>query len=144
MILGADEMNKLIPHRDPMIMIDNLLSYDETNTETGFTIRSDNIFLEDGRFSSYGLIENVAQTAAAWAGYYFYINELPVPVGFIGAVSKMYIYDYPLLGDNLTTHVSIIAKLEQISIVKATSKLNDKVLLECEMKMFQDGEAPVG
>lgn len=142
MLAGVKELGKLIPHQEPMIMIDSLLSYDDTSTVTGFTIREGNIFLEENIFSSYGMIENVAQTAAAGLGYYYYINNLEVPVGFIGAVSKMHITDYASVGDKLTTQVSIIAKLEQISIVKGTCMLNDKVLLCCEMKMFQDGEAP--
>lgn len=143
MILGENDMDKLIPHREPMIMIDSLLSYDEQRTVTGFTIKSNNIFLEEGRFSAYGMVENIAQTAAAGSGYYYFINKLQVPMGFIGAITKLQILNYASVGDNLTTEVSIIATLEQISIVKATCMLNDKVLVRCEMKMFTDGEAPV-
>ena len=98
--------------------------------------------MEEGRLSAYGMVENIAQTAAAGSGYYYFINKLVVPVGFIGAITKLQILDYASIGHELTTEVTVIATLDQISIVRATSMLNDKVLVRCEMKMFTDGKAP--
>ena len=59
----------LLPQRPPFIMIDKLLSCDKIITKTRFLVRKDNIFIEQGRLTSSGLIENIAQTCAARMGY---------------------------------------------------------------------------
>ena len=54
-------------------MIDRMTRFDWTSNTTELTVREDNLFYEDGRLTSSGLIENIAQTCAARIGY---INKL--------------------------------------------------------------------
>ena len=58
----------LIPQRPPMVMVDRLLHCDPVVTETEFTVREENILVENGRMSACGLVENIAQTCAARMG----------------------------------------------------------------------------
>jgi predicted hotdog family 3-hydroxylacyl-ACP dehydratase len=55
----------LIPQKPPFVMIGRLLHWDEKLTRTSFLVNDDNVFVEDGEFREPGLIENIAQTAAA-------------------------------------------------------------------------------
>ena len=57
------KLNELLPQRPPFVMIDRLVSCDEVYAVTELTIREDNIFLEDERLTSSGLIENIAQSS---------------------------------------------------------------------------------
>ncbi len=50
-------------------MVDTLLSSDGSTARTTFLIRPDNVLVENGVFSAAGLMENIAQTAAAGMGY---------------------------------------------------------------------------
>ena len=59
---------ELIPQRNPFVMVDKLLSATETTAHTSFEIKAGNILLNNGFFSEAGLVENIAQTAAAHAG----------------------------------------------------------------------------
>ena len=54
-----------IPQKPPMVMVDKLIFAEEKKVVTSFLIRRDNIFCSDGVFTEAGLIENMAQTAAA-------------------------------------------------------------------------------
>ncbi|MEO8117090.1 MAG: hypothetical protein ABI653_05520 [Bacteroidota bacterium] len=60
---------KLIPQRPPFVMVDHLINADEKTAETSFLILPENLLVENGFLSEAGLMENMAQTAAAKAGY---------------------------------------------------------------------------
>jgi len=55
---------KLIPQRAPIIMVDALLSFNDTKVVSGLTITSDNMFVQNGYLTEPGLIEHMAQTVA--------------------------------------------------------------------------------
>ena len=69
MIAQEQTIIQYIPHRAPMIMVDGLLAYEEKSIESSLTIQSSNVFVEDGAFTPPGMVENIAQTVAAGAGY---------------------------------------------------------------------------
>lgn len=85
MIIGPDNIQSLIPQRAPFVMVDALVSCEENSTRTVFKIRPDNIFLENGILAEAALIENIAQTAAARAGWISKKEEQPVAIGYISA-----------------------------------------------------------
>jgi len=66
---------KLIPQRPPFVMVGELIEYNETGFTSTFSIDADNIFVKNGRFTEEGILENIAQTAAAGAGYGFFIEQ---------------------------------------------------------------------
>ncbi|HMJ46203.1 MAG TPA: hypothetical protein VK498_02685, partial [Ferruginibacter sp.] len=66
---GGDAILSYIPQRPPFVMVDKILSSGESSTRTSFIIHEKNIFVENGKFREPGLVENIAQTAAAGAGY---------------------------------------------------------------------------
>ncbi|MBN1113445.1 MAG: hydroxymyristoyl-ACP dehydratase [Bacteroidales bacterium] len=126
----------LIPQRPPMVMIDQLELCTIDITITNFTIKADNIFCKDGLFNEPGLIENIAQTAAARAGYIAkQKNEEPV-VGFIGSVKRLKINTLPKVGSQITTSVESLHDIGNVSIVKGVIKQNNEVIAECEMNIF--------
>ena len=63
-------IEKLIPQRSPILMVDELLEADGEEATTCFTIRPDNLFIGvDELLEETGLIEHMAQSASALAGY---------------------------------------------------------------------------
>ncbi|MCK5765821.1 MAG: hypothetical protein KAH26_07550, partial [Bacteroidales bacterium] len=69
MLATKNTVTKLLPQGSPMIMVDTLISHDDRRTVTAFTIKKENIFVVNGRFSEAGLIENMAQSAALRTGW---------------------------------------------------------------------------
>ena len=57
-------------------------------------------------FTEPGLLENIAQTAAARAGYEAKKENEPVRVGYIGAVKNFEVFDLPGLHDMIETEIS--------------------------------------
>ncbi|MCG8334182.1 MAG: hydroxymyristoyl-ACP dehydratase [Proteobacteria bacterium] len=135
-VAKGDALLELIPQRPPMIMIDSLLKVDEKEFETAFTIKGDNILLENDRLSEAGLIENVAQTSAAGSGQQYIDKNEPIPLGFIGAVQKLNIFHLPKIGDTLKTTVTLTHKVMNISVVKGIVTNGNRVAAQCDMKLF--------
>ena len=59
------DIKSLIPQREPIIMIDKIVSHSDEKTSTSLTIKETNIFVEENIFQSSGLIEHIAQSSAA-------------------------------------------------------------------------------
>lgn len=135
-IIQGEEILRLIPQRQPIVMVDRFFGIKNHNSYTGFTIKEDNIFLYRDHFSEPGLIEHVAQSVAARNGYICQQKMIPVPIGFIGSVDKMYIYALPSINDELLTEVKIIQQVDVITLIGATVKSGDKIITECRMKIF--------
>lgn len=117
-------------------MIDRLLSFSETTTTTGFCIRPDNIFVEHGVFKEPGLVENIAQTAAARAGYISKTENKPVLVGYIGAVNQLQIFYLPQTGDELITEIAIENQIFDVTLISGKITCKEQLVAQCKMKIF--------
>ena len=130
------DIKQYIPQRPPFIMVDDLLFDDAVITRTTFAVKADNIFLENGRLEAAALVENIAQTAAAGAGYKALLHQEAVKVGFIGAIKGLKVFVLPALGDTLITETKLVNTVFNVSIVEGVVKRGDEVLATCEMKIF--------
>lgn len=136
-LLSGDEIKSLIPQREPILMVDKLFSCTEGNAVTGFTILFDNIFCNEGKtLSETGLIEHVAQSAAAFAGYQFYTSGEQPKLGYIGDVRNFRINWQPEAGDDLITYIRVLVKVDAVTKIEAETYVDDKLVAECQMKIF--------
>ena len=126
----------IIPQRPPMLMVDQLLSYEDTVSEATLTVRPDNIFLS-GTLQAAGLVEHIAQTCAARIGYYNkYILHRPIVIGYIGAIPRLDIFRQPGVGEELTTRIEVLAEAFGLTLVHATVRTRQgELLVEGEMKI---------
>lgn len=135
-MIEAENIQTLIPQGPPFVMIDRLLSFTETTTSTGFCITNDNIFVVDGIFKEPGLVENIAQTAAARAGYVSKKENKPVLVGYIGAVNSFQVFSLPKTGDQLITEITVENQIFDVTLISGKITCNGQVIAQCKMKIF--------
>jgi predicted hotdog family 3-hydroxylacyl-ACP dehydratase len=133
---SARNILSLIPQRPPFVMVDELLYCDESTTRTGFKVTDDNVLVVDGEFTEAGLMENIAQTAAARAGHMAELESKPVAVGYIGAVKNFEIFNLPKVNDELLTEIKIENQVFDVTIISGTVKCDGKVMAQCEMNIF--------
>ena len=126
----------LIPQKPPFVMVDELLFSDDNITRTSFKIVPGNVFVINGEFSEAGLMENMAQTAAAGSGNMARIENRPVVTGYIGQVKNLEIFDLPKVGDELLTEVKIEVQVFDAGIVSGKVWCNEVLIAQCEMKIF--------
>lgn len=125
----------LIPQRRPFVMVDRLLSFDETESSTDFVIKEDNIFCKDGLFLETGIMENIAQTCAARIGYININNNESIKIGVIGSIKDLIITKLPKVGTTLVTKVKVLSEVFAITLVEAEVYDNDELIAKCEMKI---------
>ena len=132
----VENIENLLPQRPPFVMIDKLLSSGETITTTGFSIKEDNIFVEKGIFKEPGLVENIAQTAAARAGYISQTENKPVMVGYIAAINNLQVFALPKTGDELITEITVENQIFAVTLISGKITCNQQVIAQCSMKIF--------
>ena len=134
--MKKENILSLIPQRSPFIMIDELLHCDETITQTTFRIKEENVLVIEGKFTEAGLMENIAQTAAAREGFIGAKENKPVTTGYIGAVKNFEVYGLPRVNDLLLTEIKIQEQVFDMVIISGTVKCNDVLMARCEMNIF--------
>lgn len=136
MDLEQIDIHELLPQREPFVMVDKLVYFDEKTTTTSFLVREDNLFVENGRLNACALAENIAQACAARLGYVNkYILKRGIQIGFIGAVKDMKVIDTPVVGDVLTTTIHVLEQIMGLTLVTAVIRIGDRVVTTAEMKI---------
>lgn len=140
------DIQKYLPHRAPMLMVDLILKMDDQIVETVFEIKHNNIFLDNGLFTEAGLIENAAQTCCSVVAKDYFVDEndqdkIDVDVvGFISAIKTLKIHTLPKAGDILFTKAVLVSKFitDDYSLCTMSCQTFHKgeLLLEGEINLF--------
>jgi predicted hotdog family 3-hydroxylacyl-ACP dehydratase len=135
--LSRIDVLTLLPQRPPFVMIDRLTHFDEAVTTTQLTVRTDNLFTEaDGHLNPCALVENIAQTCAARMGYINrYIYRQRVRLGYIGGIKNLQVLRTPRVGELLTTSIEVLQEVMKLTLVNATVRVGDEVIVTAEMKI---------
>ena len=129
-------IGQYIPQKPPVIMIGNLLEVNGNKTVTSLLIKDDNLFCSEGLFREPGLIENMAQTAAAGVGYLSKEAGKEPPLGFIGGLRNLSIHELPTVGSEIRTEVTVEHEVFNATVVNGKIYLQGRCIAECEMKIF--------
>lgn len=126
----------LIPQRPPMVMIDQLTHSDEKFAKGRLFIKESNLFCHNGYFQEAGLIEFIAQTAAAYKGYLQLSENKALEPGFIGGIKNLVIYSIPVIHTEVQSEIIVENELLGYTIITGKIFQNDSVLAECEMRIL--------
>lgn len=130
------DIKEVIPQREPIIMVHNVISATEKEFKTTFEVKADNIFLKKQELQEPALIENIAQSAAAGFGTLAkQAGGEKEGLGFIGSITRVVCHKLPNVGDIINTTVEIGTSFGAITIIKGKNYVNNELLLECEMKI---------
>lgn len=141
MLFQGEEIKQLIPQREPIMMVDmfTLGEDEQVAAATGLTIAATNIFVQDNHLREPGIIEHVAQSAAALAGYTTFQQGLPPQLGYIGEIKKFHIHCLPCVGDTLHTTLHVLGTAMGITLLAAEVRVADNLVAEGQMKIFLKG-----
>lgn len=136
MVNPSTDILSYIPQRPPFVMIDELIDSGATSTRSKFLVKAGNLFVENGHLKEPGMVENIAQTAAARAGYIAQLEKKPVLIGYIGAVKNLQINAFPIIGDELVTEITIENQIFDVTLISGKISCNEKIVAHCQMKIF--------
>lgn len=128
-------IQQLIPQRAPFVMVDQIKFCSENEIVTLFTVDPGNVLCEGGMLTEAGLIENIAQTAAAKAGYESLKENKPVGLGYISAVKNLSVFSRPKTETLLETHVRVKTNIMNALVVTGEIKNQDTTVARCDLNV---------
>jgi predicted hotdog family 3-hydroxylacyl-ACP dehydratase len=142
-LVDKNHITDYIPQKSPIVMIDAIISCDDVSVTTQFEVQTNNIFVRDNFLQEPGVIENMAQTAAAKAGYEAKKQNAEPFLGFIGAIKDLKIHSLPKVGDIIKTTVTVKMDVMGITLIGAASSCGNTQIADCEMKIVIQKTADV-
>ncbi len=135
-LVTKEHIEEFIPQKKPFVMIDEIIACTETEITTSFLVQATNLFIENEKLREPALIENMAQTGAAQAGYAAKENGENPKIGYIGSIKNLKINQLPTVGDVLTTTLTHENDFGDFSIVQASIKVNEILVASCHLTIF--------
>lgn len=132
--INPEFIKELIPQREPIIMVDAILEYEESKVVGGLTVSEDCIFVENNTLKEPGVLEHMAQTVALYTGYEYYLKNMQAPVGYIGSMKNVEILRLPKIGEKLVTTATILHEIMGVTLVNIETKVDEKIIAFGEMK----------
>ncbi|MBR1504558.1 MAG: beta-hydroxyacyl-ACP dehydratase [Prevotella sp.] len=130
------EIGRLIPQRNPMMMVDEFEATAENVAQTALLVRVDNLFmLPDGTLTETGLIEHIAQSAAALAGYQT-LSEGQPRIGLIGEVKHFECHRRPMAGEVVHTVIEFGFSFGNVTVVQGHCHIADEEIASAKLKIF--------
>ena len=137
MLYANEEIFKLMPQRDPIVMVDKIVDAEGDTAHTGLSVKAGNYFIEeDGLMAEPGLIEHIAQSASAFKGHKALMAGEPLPIGYIGEVKKFHCYVRPAVGDELTTTICLGSEVNGVTLMTGETRCGDVLVADTQMKIF--------
>lgn len=140
------DIKKFLPHRNSMLMVDDLLALTDNFVETRFLIKESNIFLGKNIFNETGLVENIAQTCSVIVGSSYFHNGDGVEendsrvIGFITTIKSINIYKLPKINETLISKGNLLSRFDggdySICTLKGEVLCNDEIQLDCVLDLF--------
>lgn len=127
-------VNKLLPHQPPFVLISELVEMVENKAITRFDIPKTHILVKNGHLAECGLLENFAQTAALSAGFAHFAHSKTnmanylAPLGYMGSIKKISIERTPHYSEIIETRTSLNRSI----------KTENKEVVFCEGEIFSN------
>lgn len=134
--LRTIDVHDILPQQEPFVMIGRMTHFEMRTSTTETLIGDSNIFVDGGKLSASGMLENIAQTCAARIGFYNkYILHKDVQVGFIGAVRNYVVCSLPSAGDVIITKVDILEEVFGMTLAVAEIRNGGEIIATAEIKL---------
>ena len=139
-----------LPHRPPMLMVDDITEINQKEVTTSFKIEKENIFLKNDTFVESGLIENAAQTCSAIVAQplfldnkVFFKKDLKLS-GVISAIKNLKVHSLPQVNSVIQTKAVLGSRYDtdDFAICTMVCSTFDKkeLLFEAEINLFSQEE----
>lgn len=120
-------MKPLIPQRDPIMMVDDVIAHDNNCATTTLRFTDDKYIRGEA-----ALVEFAAQSCAALMGWRSKTTDL----GYIGEVRNFEILRIPILGELLHCDLEVIAEMGGIILVETVISSDEECIAHGRLKLF--------
>ena len=132
------EFMQLIPHRSPMILVDEVTEYGADRIRAIRTVRQGDPFVEPHGLDDAALLEVIAQTIAAGDAMYAKSKGGRVLRGYLTGLTGVRIHGQARSGDTLTVQADCMKRMDGMGLFEATAAVGDRLLAVGRFKLFVD------
>lgn len=132
--ITGDLLLRLIPQREPIVMVSGLEEYSETHLISSFVVKDGHLFVDGQGLAESGLLEHMAQSVALHTGYGFFLRNEEAPVGYIGSMQSVEITSLPRIGQTVYSEVTIIQEFMGVTLVEIITTLAGEIIARAQMK----------
>lgn len=134
----SQEFRKLIPHRPPMVLVDDVPVWGPERIEATRTVREGDPFVENGELGDAALIECLAQTIAAGDAQHARDKGGRVIKGFLTGLTNLKFHSRAKVGETITLEADCQKRMDGMGLFKAIARVGQRLLAEGTFKLYVD------
>jgi predicted hotdog family 3-hydroxylacyl-ACP dehydratase len=139
------QINRLLPHAAPKLLLDEVLSYGDDDVVVTTTPRPDHPFASSEGVPAHVGLELMAQACGAWASPHALANGEAIRLGFrLGTRRYKTVRPWFDIGQRLEISARLVFRDQNLGVFDCRISVNDEVLAEAHLSLYQpeDGAEP--
>jgi predicted hotdog family 3-hydroxylacyl-ACP dehydratase len=135
------DIRRLLPQEPPMLLVDEVIGWNDERIVAGVTVRADSLFLDDKGMPAHIAIEWMAQTCGALVGIKAIEAGQPVRIGFLlgtrdfrSRVSRFQV------GDRIAIAADSVFNDGQMAVFDCSVARDAEVYATARLNVFQPGD----
>jgi predicted hotdog family 3-hydroxylacyl-ACP dehydratase len=138
-------LHELVPHRPPMLLLDEVLAFDGATATCAVTVRADSMFAENGRVPSWVALEYCAQCVAAFAGLRAGKEGGRPRLGLLVAARDLTLEtDFFAAGDRLLVDARLVFGELRVGRFECEVRRDGAVVAKASLSVYQPEDRDVG
>jgi predicted hotdog family 3-hydroxylacyl-ACP dehydratase len=134
-------IEELLIHRPPMLLLDNVIGYDEAGVLASVVISESSPLVTPEGVPGHVAIEYMAQTCGAYAGAMALDAGTPVKIGLLlGTRLCRVLVPWFRVGDRLLVSASIVFHDEQLAAFDCKIEIGSRLVADAQLKVYQPQE----
>ncbi len=131
-------IEKLLIHRPPMLLLDEIIGYNETDIVASVTITHSSSLLTSEGVPGHVAVEYMAQACGAYAGAMALDAGAPVKIGLLlGTRMCKVLVPWFRIGDRLLVSASIVLHDEELAAFDCKTEIDGRLVAEAQLKVYQ-------
>ena len=132
------DMTEILYHAPPMILIDGVDAYSETEVASVVEITADSPFIEKGAVPAYVGIEYMAQSIAAYSGIKAQNAGLDVKIGYLVSTRSMTLFCPSFaIGDRLNVKVELVYDETPMAVFDGAIHRKEELVAKARLNVYQ-------
>ena len=128
----------LLIHRPPMLLLDKVIGYNESEVVASVIITESSRFLTPEGVPGHVAVEYMAQACGAYAGAMALDAGAPVKIGLLlGTRMCRVLVPWFRIGDRLLVSASIVFHDEQLAAFDCKIEIGGRLVADAQLKVYQ-------
>jgi predicted hotdog family 3-hydroxylacyl-ACP dehydratase len=136
--MDTTAFRQLIPHRPPMVLIDEVIEFGPERIRARRTIRPGDPFVGHDGLDDAALLEVIAQTIAAGDALFARSKGGKVRKGYLTGLTGVKLYGQAAVGESVEVQADCLKRMEGMGLFDVQATVEGRPLAEGRFKLFVD------